>query len=83
MTCPCRRDPPLERTARQVCEAAGQDPDEFIHVPPHPRWWAVSLCAGHHREQHSMNERSWWASKGLDGTAVAQAQFAEFQGSDQ
>lgn len=45
--------------------------------------WAVSLCAGHHREQHSMNERSWWASKGLDGTAVAQAQFAEFQGSDQ
>ena len=47
MTCPCRRDPPLERTARQVCEAAGQDPDEFIHVPPHPRWWGWTGWAKH------------------------------------
>lgn len=45
--------------------------------------WAVSLCAGHHREQHSMNERAWWTSYGLDGSAVALAQFTEFKGSDQ
>ena len=45
--CPCRYDPSLERTARRVCEAAGQDPDEFIHVPPHPRWWGWTGWAKH------------------------------------
>ena len=45
--------------------------------------WATSLCTKHHAEQHGTNERAWWASYGLDGSAVAAAQFAAFQGSDQ
>lgn len=33
--------------------------------------WALPLCGKHHREQHSMNEREFWASYGLDPFALA------------
>jgi hypothetical protein len=33
--------------------------------------WALPLCARHHRLQHSMNEREFWASYGLDPFALA------------
>ena len=33
--------------------------------------WAVPLCSKHHREQHSMNEREFWASYGIDPFALA------------
>jgi hypothetical protein len=33
--------------------------------------WALPLCGKHHREQHSMNEREFWASYGIDPFALA------------
>jgi hypothetical protein len=42
--------------------------------------WATGLCASHHAEQHANgNEARWWNAYGLDGTAVAQAQYRAFQ----
>lgn len=33
--------------------------------------WALPLCPEMHREQHSMNEREWWASKGVNPHELA------------
>ena len=33
--------------------------------------WTVPLCGRHHREQHAMNERAFWASEGIDPFRVA------------
>jgi hypothetical protein len=33
--------------------------------------WALPLCGRHHREQHSMNERVFWASYGIDPFALS------------
>lgn len=33
--------------------------------------WALPLCGKHHRESHSMNEREFWASYGLDPFALS------------
>jgi hypothetical protein len=33
--------------------------------------WALPLCVTHHREQHTMNEREFWASYGIDPFALA------------
>jgi hypothetical protein len=33
--------------------------------------WAVPLCNEHHREQHSMNEMSFWKSYGIDPFMLA------------
>lgn len=33
--------------------------------------WAVPLCRAHHNEQHSMNEREFWASYGIDPIALS------------
>lgn len=33
--------------------------------------WALPLCGRHHKEQHSMNEREFWARYGLDPFALA------------
>ena len=33
--------------------------------------WALPLCGRHHREQHSMNEREFWASYGINPFALA------------
>lgn len=33
--------------------------------------WALPLCGVHHREQHRMNEREFWASWGIDPFALA------------
>ena len=40
---------------------------------------AVPLCVAHHRDgpdaQHRTNERAWWARRGLDPFAVAEALY--------
>jgi len=33
--------------------------------------WVVPLCAGEHRRQHSMNEREYWSSVGIDPVLIA------------
>jgi hypothetical protein len=33
--------------------------------------WALPLCAQHHRQQHRMNEREFWASYGINPFALA------------
>jgi hypothetical protein len=33
--------------------------------------WVLPLCVTHHREQHRMNEREFWASYGIDPFALA------------
>ena len=33
--------------------------------------WALPLCAFHHRQQHTMNEREFWASHGLNPFALS------------
>jgi hypothetical protein len=33
--------------------------------------WALPLCGRHHRQQHTMNEREFWASYGIDPFALA------------
>jgi hypothetical protein len=33
--------------------------------------WTLPLCPRHHREQHSMNEREFWARHGKDPFALA------------
>jgi hypothetical protein len=33
--------------------------------------WALPLCGRHHREQHTMNERVFWASYGIDPFALS------------
>ena len=33
--------------------------------------WAVPLCNRHHREQHTMNELSFWESYGIDPFIMA------------
>jgi hypothetical protein len=35
--------------------------------------WAVPLCGNHHRIQHTMNEREFWRSGGMDPILVALA----------
>ncbi|MCQ8781662.1 DUF968 domain-containing protein [Mangrovibrevibacter kandeliae] len=37
--------------------------------------WTVPLAPVEHRRQHSMNERAYWQSVGIDPIAVAQALY--------
>ncbi len=45
----------------------GQKPDDA---------WTVPLTPSEHRDQHSTNEREWWAEHGIDPLAVAQALYS-------
>lgn len=38
--------------------------------------WVVPLCPEHHREQHSENERAWWAKQGIDPIRLCLALWA-------
>jgi hypothetical protein len=42
----------------------GEKPDDAFVVP---------LCGGCHRQQHTTNERKWWALNGVDPVKVALA----------
>lgn len=39
-----------------------------------------SICAAHHAEQHTMNERNWWQSIGKDAYETAAKSYTEYQG---
>jgi hypothetical protein len=38
--------------------------------------WALPVCAEHHRQQHLVNELSFWKCVGIDPLAIALALFA-------
>lgn len=44
----------------------GEKPDDAFALP---------LCGAHHREQHTGNERAWWAGKEIDPVALALALY--------
>ena len=78
---PCRIgrdcDGPVQAAHLRYGDAAYGRVNPGMQVKPDDKW-ATSLCAKHHAEQHTGNERSWWNSYGLDGSEVAAAQYAEF-----
>lgn len=41
--------------------------------------FALPLCPDEHRTQHSMNEREYWRSVGIDPHALANALYAAFE----
>lgn len=43
-----------------------EKPDDAFTVP---------LCSRHHREQHTQNERAWWAGHEIDPVALALALY--------
>jgi hypothetical protein len=40
--------------------------------------WAIPLCSEEHRRQHSMGERAYWNSVGIDPCIVAMSLYAAF-----
>lgn len=46
----------------------GEKPSDF---------WSLPLCGRHHRMQHSMNEREFWASFGINPIALAMTYHAD------
>jgi len=38
--------------------------------------WTVPLCRAHHGEQHSHNELTWWARRGIDPFGLALSLYA-------
>lgn len=40
--------------------------------------WAIPLCTEEHKRQHSMGERAYWQSVGIDPCIVAMALYAAF-----
>lgn len=81
---PCRVagltcDGPIEACHVRYGDASRGKVNPGLQCKPSDRF-AVSLCAGHHRAQHSAgNERAWWSSYGKDGLAEADAQFEQYQ----
>lgn len=41
--------------------------------------WTIPLCEQHHRQQHSMAERDFWKSYGIDPVRVAAALYIRTQ----
>ena len=51
----------------KVNAGVGQKPHDF---------WCVPLCGKHHDEQHRAgDERTWWASKGIDPIFLSMALY--------
>lgn len=55
----------------------GEPPTGLQRKPNDDR--CCPLCAGHHEEQHSMNEMRFWAKHGKDPFAVAFGYFKAYQ----
>lgn len=59
----CRRTP-IE------CAHVRRGTDGATGMKPSDRW-VISLCSAHHREQHTLGERSFEAEYGIDLVALA------------
>lgn len=53
-----------DRSVAKPMTGMGRKPDDAFALP---------LCGKHHREQHTMNERAWWQSQGIDPVKTALA----------
>lgn len=42
--------------------------------------WAVPMCCEHHREQHMMNEMSFWWRANRNPITIAQQLYTEYGG---
>ena len=80
----------LEWIRELPCLVTGAHPVEAAHVSyPDLRFgklgrgkgrkesdrWAIPLCPAEHRRQHSMDERAYWQSVGIDPLQVALALY--------
>lgn len=83
---PREPDPAYLRWVRQQpCCVCGDDVSVEAHHPrvgsindPQPGMaqrandrWALPLCGRHHRELHSVGDRQFWASLGIDPIALS------------
>lgn len=65
------RYPALELGKRPT--GKGEKPDDR---------WAVPLAPELHRQQHAMNERTWWKQHGIDPVVTALALYGAFRDGD-
>lgn len=86
---PAKKEPDYLKWLHELpCLVTGTRPIEACHVSyADPRYgkrergkgekaddrWAVPLCSSEHHRQHSMDERAYWASVGIDPLQVALA----------
>lgn len=90
---PVKDKPYLEWLHDLPCIVSRRSPVEAAHVSyPDPRYgklgrgkgskesdrWAVPLHPDEHRRQHSMSERAYWQSVGIDPCVVALALHAAY-----
>lgn len=69
---------PIETQAAHLrfSDARVAKPNAGVGQKPHDRW-TVPLCGREHTEQHEAgDERSWWASKGIDPIFLALALYS-------
>lgn len=71
-------DGPIQACHVRYGDAASGKLNPGMGRKPDDRF-ATSCCAKHHAEQHSRNERAWWASYGLDGIEEAEKQYAAYR----
>jgi hypothetical protein len=67
--------------ATEACHIRAHKPGELptgLQRKPDDRR-ATCLCAGGHREQHSMNEMRFWQAHGLNPFEVAERLYARYQ----
>jgi hypothetical protein len=67
--CICGR-PNVEAAHLRASSLANGKPPTGLSEKSDDRW-ALPLCRDHHVEQHSMNEREWWASYHIDPAKLA------------
>ena len=60
----------IETEACHIRHSGPDKPHAGIAQKPDDRW-TVPMCGAHHRKQHSMNERAFWVSQGIDPLKLA------------
>ena len=66
----CRDNISTEAAHIRYADAKHAKPITGVGIKPDDRY-TVPLCGRHHREQHSMSERSFWEHYGLDPIPIA------------
>lgn len=68
--CICGTRKNVEAAHVRLASLAYGKPETGMGTKPHDRW-TTSLCADHHREQHSMGEAVFWKRYGIDPCLLA------------
>lgn len=61
----CRNPIETEAAHIRMSEPRAAKRNTGMGEKPHDRW-TVPLCGRHHRDQHSMSEREFWITVGID-----------------